>query len=131
MSNPQSSGPLNWVDIEKLLATPYVDSTTALGASATFTGTTRNLQVSTSPIIVYYAGVRAIVTANVAGTLYIDESPDGSTWLQGAASAAVAAGAVVTLSYKAVNGYVRVRYVNGSTAQSSFGLYSRIVGDIP
>jgi hypothetical protein len=131
MSNPQSSGPLNWVDIEKLLAAPYVDSTTALGASATFTGTTRNLQVSTSPIVVYYAGIRVIVTANVAGTLYVDESPDGNTWLQGAASAAVSAGAVVTLSYKAVNGYVRVRYVNGSTAQSSFGLYSRIVGDIP
>jgi hypothetical protein len=133
MSNPQSSGPLNWVDIEKLLATPYVDSTTALGANATFTGTTRNLQASTvtSPFVVYYAGIRVIVTANVAGTLYIDESPDGNTWLQGAASGAVSAGAVVTLSYKAVNGYVRVRYVNGSTAQTSFGLYSRIVGDIP
>jgi hypothetical protein len=47
MSNPQSSGPLNWVDIEKLAATPYVDSTTALGANATFAGTTRSFFVVT------------------------------------------------------------------------------------
>jgi len=116
--------------IEKLAAAPFVDSTTALGASATFTGATRNPQVTASPIVVYFAGIRVIVTADQAGTLYIDESPDGNTWLQGAASAAVAEGAVVTLNYRAVNGYVRARYVNGNTAQTSFGLYSRIVGGI-
>ncbi len=117
--------------LERLLALPYTDTTTPLGAGATFPGTSRDLQGASSTPYYHYAGIRTLVYADQAGTLYVDESPDGSTWTQGVSSVAVASGTVGRISHKATCRYVRLRYVNGSTAQGTFKLYSRVVGSDP
>jgi hypothetical protein len=115
---------------QRAMSTPYTDSTTPLGAGATFTGTSRDVQYSATSYI-YFDGIRAVVTADQAGTLYIDESPDNSTWILGLASVAVGANEVKTLSHKVTCRYVRVRYVNDGSAQGTFKLYSRVVGSNP
>ncbi|MGB9866709.1 MAG: hypothetical protein ACPLPR_02220 [Bacillota bacterium] len=100
----------------------YADTTTPLGANASFTGTTRDTG-STGQ----YNKFRVSVYADQPGTLYIDVSRDGSTWRQ-AASIAVGAGEYKELEIKVFRRYVRARYVNGSTAQSAFELCSALVG---
>ena len=113
---------------ERLLAAPYTDTTTALGAGATFTGTGRDLQISGSSPYPHFGEIRAWATADQAGTLYIDESPDNSTWINGVKSVALAANDVKGIEHKPAYRYVRVRYVNGATAQGSFRLWSRVAG---
>lgn len=114
--------------VEKLLATPYTDTTTALGASASFTGTARDTQVDSSSPYCFLGFIRAAALADQAGTLFIDESPDNTTWVLGVKSASVSANAVAILEHKPIYRYVRVRYVNGATAQTSFRLWSRVGG---
>ena len=99
----------------------YTDSTSALGAAAVFTGTSRIL--GSYGQFSYY---NASAYADVAGTLYIDWSCDAGTTWQVLNSASVAAGASVQLSaalvgFSSVN-YYRVRFVNGAAAQATFRL---------
>jgi hypothetical protein len=67
--------------------------------------------------------------ADVAGTVFIDQSLDTGATFQTIASAAVAAGTArqlvvnVTGNYTSVTQY-RVRYVNGAAAQATFRLSS-------
>jgi len=113
---------------EKLLAAPYTDTTTALGAGAAFTGTARDLQITTTSPFEHLGEIRAYATADQSGTLYIDESPDNTTWINGVKSVALAANEVKGIEHKPAYRYVRVRYVNGATAQGSFRLWSRVAG---
>jgi hypothetical protein len=105
------------------ISTGYVDSTTALAASATYTGTTR--ATSTMRSASFFT---ASAYADQAGTLFIDFSLDsGATW-QAVNSVAVAAGSTQTLSTRIV-GFLstasyRVRFVNGATAQTVFRIGS-------
>ena len=100
----------------------YTDSTTALGASATFTGTARDTG-STG----YYNKFRAQAYADQAGTLYIEQSRDSSTW-RVSATVSVGAGETKQVDVLIYTRYVRVRYVNGGTAQGAFELLSALVG---
>lgn len=101
----------------------YTDSVAALAGSATFTGTGRANSLS------QYGQFIATAFADVAGTVFIDQSLDTGATYQPIASAAVAAGGaqqlVVSLtgSYASSNLY-RVRYVNGAAAQATFRLSS-------
>ena len=101
----------------------YTDSTTALAASATFTGTGRNTTAT------QYAFYVASAYADQAGTLFIDQSLDSGTTYLPAASQAVAAATPVQLALRlsgalgSTNLY-RVRFVNGATAQGTFRLTS-------
>jgi hypothetical protein len=98
-------------------ATPAGNSTvTPLGVSGTFTGTTE-LNV--------YPDVMCSCYADVAGTLYFDFSVNGSDWRTfPPVGFSVAAG--IHEFHIAVKGprYFRVRYVNGSIAQTTFQLYT-------
>jgi hypothetical protein len=114
--------------VERLLATPYTDTTTALGANASFTGVARDTQLDGSSPYCYFGFIRAAALADQPGTLYIDESPDNSTWVLGVKSVAVSANTVAIIEHKPIYRYVRVRYVNGATAQTSFRLWSRVGG---
>lgn len=100
----------------------YTDSTTPLGANATFTGTSRDTGATGS-----WGRFRARAYADQPGTLYIDQSRDNSTW-RTTDSVAVGAGEVKFLEAPIMARYVRVRYVNGSTAQGAFELISALVG---
>jgi hypothetical protein len=87
-------------------------TTTPLGASSTYTSRTyvaQNLET-----IGFY------VYADQAGTVYYDVSFDGSTW-RTIRSVSVSAGASLSDYLQPITGhYVRLRYVNGSTAQGAF-----------
>lgn len=96
----------------------YADSTTALGISATFTGTSRDLGAENA-----YTEFVASATADVAGTLNVDASTNGTTWFL-AGTAAVAANGVAEVKAAVTARYYRVRYVNGAAAQATFSLRS-------
>jgi len=62
------------------------------------------------------------VYADQAGTLYVEQSPDGANW-DVVDSFSVSAGSGLGFSVEKVCPYARVRYVNGATAQAVFRLY--------
>ncbi len=101
----------------------YTDSTTALAASATFTGVARNNSLS------QYSFFAATAFADAAGTLYIEQSLDTGATYYPIASVAVAPNVPQQLSARVTGLYLssvlfRVRYVNGSAAQGTFRLSS-------
>lgn len=91
-------------------------STAALTGSATFTGTAE-LNIHPDVMVSCYS--------DVAGTLYFDFSVNGTDW-RTFPSSGFAVGAGIHEFHTAVKGprYFRVRYVNGSAAQSTFQLYT-------
>ena len=95
-----------------MLDVPQASSSVALGSGATYTGTSYR---DDNPEIL------VICKTDVAGTLYVDMSPDGSNWDR-TSSFVVVAG--VYEQHRLVKGsqWIRVRYVNGSAAQSYFRL---------
>lgn len=105
-------------------ATSFTDSTTALAAGASFTGTGRG-----AATLVQYAFFAASVYADQSGTLYLEQSLDtGANWFP-LASQAVAAGAGGQLVARLTGASTaatlyRVRYVNGAAAQATFRLSS-------
>lgn len=94
------------------------DSSTALGAGATFTGTTRD-----NGLQAYLKEFVANVITDQAGTLKIQKSTDNTNWFD-AAVVAVTAGTPVTLQTVVTTRYSRVVYVNGGVAQGSMNLTS-------
>lgn len=94
---------------------PHLESNTPLGSGGTY---------QTSPIFDFASTGGALIVStisNVAGTLYLEESTDGSSWVSSVPITAPANqrahGYLVTLKR-----YARIRYVNGGTAQASFEL---------
>ncbi|MBX9663472.1 hypothetical protein [Novosphingobium sp.] len=105
------------------LGNGFTDSTTALAASATFTGTGRANSAA------QFAFFNATAFADQAGTLFIDQSLDTGTSYQAIASQALAAGSGANLSVRLCGAVgtatlYRVRYVNGAGAQTTFRLSS-------
>ena len=106
------------------IQTQFTDSTTALAAGATFTGTTRD--ITTTP---RRNRVTARAFADQAGTLFIEQSRDSTTWRNPAThSVAVAVGETRQLTVDIVTRYWRVRYLNGATLQGAFELLSAEFG---
>jgi hypothetical protein len=99
----------------------YNESTTNLGASATFTGSSRDVGIAAGSVQPYSA-FNATVFADQAGTLRLEMSNDNTTWRRCTADTAVAANAPVTLSVPVVTRYHRAVYVNGASAQGAFML---------
>lgn len=95
----------------------YTDSTAPLAANATFTGSSRD--GGSAPT---YNRFRGWVYADQPGTLYLEQSRDNSTWR--VAQTVPAAVGVTTFDTKAYSRYIRLRYVNGATAQGAFELVS-------
>lgn len=99
----------------------YNESTTAQAASATLTGTTRDVGVAAAAVH-RYSAFNVMAFADVAGTVRIECSNDNTTWRRASADTAVAANAVVYLSVPVVTRYYRAVYVNGATLQTAFML---------
>jgi hypothetical protein len=99
-------------ELGKLVLIDY--TTTALAAGASWTST-----VDSDPATGRIVGS---VYADQAGTLYVEQSPDGTNW-DVVDSFSISAGAGLGFSVEKVCPYARVRYVNGATAQSVFRLY--------
>ncbi|WP_292929165.1 hypothetical protein [Novosphingobium sp. PASSN1] len=103
--------------------TGFTDSTAALAASATFTGTGRANSAA------QYEFFAATAYADQAGTLFIDQSLDTGATYQPIMSQAVTAGGAANIAVR-MCGTVgtatlyRVRYVNGATLQTVFRLSS-------
>jgi len=93
----------------------YADSSTNLGAGATFTGTSRD-----GGSIQGFNKFVAKAFANVAGTLRIEQSADNTNWRRATADTTVAADSVIELSTTATARYHRVIYINGASAQTQF-----------
>lgn len=100
--------------------TSYSDTSTSLGANATFTGTTRDLGASPTA-----NKIRVLARADQAGTAYVEQSTDGTNW-EGATSwsHAIAAGESCYFAVPIMMRYWRVKYVNGEQAQGSFRIAS-------
>jgi len=121
---------------QKLLASAYVDSTTNLGANAVFTGTSRTFEISSSSTGMYahFGTFQVSAYANVAGTLFIQESSDNSTWqtvYRKDLEAIVDTDGSTTIysasnTWKPTRKYGRVMFRNGSGAQGTFHLDSRV-----
>ena len=62
------------------------------------------------------------VFADQAGTLFIEQSPDSSNW-DVVDSYTISANAGIGFSVEKVAEYIKVRYVNGRTAQTVFRLF--------
>ena len=88
-------------------------STTALGAAGTFTGRAEDVSV--------YAAVNVFAFTDQAGTLFVEFSVDGQNWDK-SNSYVVSASTANSQSLAPPAQFVRVRYVNGATPQTSFRL---------
>lgn len=97
------------------------ESTTAQAASATVTGTSRDAGVAPGAFC-RYAAFNAFAFADVAGTLRIETSLDGTTWRKASADQAMTAGQGLYLSVPVTARYHRAVFVNGAGAQATFML---------
>ncbi len=101
----------------------FTDSTAALAAAATFTGTGR---ANSAAQLAFF---NATAFADQAGTLFIEQSLDTGATYQAVASQAVAANGAANLSVRMCGAVgtttlYRVRYLNGATLQTTFRLSS-------
>ena len=94
-----------------------VGTTSALGGSATFTGTAHDIGVISGAPGQTQSYFKAYFISDQTGTAYIDVSNDGTTWTVGATSA-ISVATPVILSVAALTKYHRARVVNGSTTQT-------------
>lgn len=106
------------------------DSVAALGASATFTGSARDLTVAATNATfassaTYARELRMSATADVAGTLYLEVSRDSTTWRRVKSVALAAAAGTGTSFYGEIihlpsTRYARMVFINGAGAQTYF-----------
>ena len=113
-------------------------STTVLAASASFTGTYKRVfyipdsSLSETPFHTPWARyITGVAYASHAGTLYVDQSNDGST-THFTESFAVTAGSGGSAAFlrRVYAAYVRVRFTNDATLQTDFSLFSILVGSV-
>lgn len=104
----------------QVLGGHYQDTITSLGASATFTGTSRD-----AAAVLAKKTFNACAFANQSGTLLIEMSNDNATWCT-AKKQAVVANEPVELSALIVTRYYRVKFINNAVAQTQFMLNSAL-----
>lgn len=97
------------------------ESVTAQAATATVTGTSRDVGVAVATAH-RYAAFNAFAFADQAGTLRVEISTDNTTWRRASADVAVAAGTPVHLSVPITARWYRAVYINGATLQTQFML---------
>ncbi len=117
--NVQAAISYDWVGIASRLdevgkLVPLDSTTSPLAANASWTSA-----VDDSPYTRFVCGY---AYSDQAGTLYVEQSPDGVNW-DLADSYSVSGGAAVRFSVEKLLPYARVRYVNGAAAQTVFRLY--------
>ena len=95
------------------------ETTTALGASATFTGPSRDCGTAAGTQGVY-AAFNVLARANQAGTVRIEGSANGTVWAPLTQDVALAANTPTILTVPLTTRFHRVVVANGATAQTSF-----------
>jgi len=96
-----------------------LETTTPLGANAEYVGQTQDRTYRT------HAWFHAMAYADVDGTIYIDQSHDGTNW-DLVSSAGLTGGAGTALSARITARYIRIRYLNGAVAQTTFRFGRRV-----
>lgn len=114
-SIPTGTNTIGTVDIGKNIQTVSTSTTANLAGSATFTGTLFSTGGN--------ARITGTIFADVAGTLYVDQSSDGTNY-DITTTVAVSAGIGTSFSVEVFAPNARIRYINGATIQSVFRLYS-------
>lgn len=108
------------------------DSSTALGANATFTGTSRDLTVTATATAfanaaTYAMELRVSAESDQSGTLWLEVSRDNTNWrrVKSVATAAVAGGGqYAEIVHRPSWRYARVGFTNGATLQTRFSIGS-------
>lgn len=108
------------------------DSATALGASASFTGTSRDLTVTATATAfanaaTYAKELRLSAESDVTGTLWLEVSRDNTNWrrIKSVATDAVTGGGFYAeIVHRPSWRYARVGYTNGAGAQARFSIGS-------
>lgn len=95
----------------------YDETTTPLGGGATWIS--RSLYTNTDD------SLTGSVFADQAGTLYIEQSADGTNW-DVSTSYAIVASTGRGFQEVILLPIIRVRYTNGATPQTTFRLYARM-----
>jgi hypothetical protein len=116
-TNVKNSEIIQPIDIQAQLKEQPFSTTTALGAGATYTSPTYDSMASGSN----FAWLTGKCFSNVAGTLHFEHSSDGTNWTR-TRSIALTAGQGFTFDERIFLRYVRLVYVNGATAQTTFRL---------
>lgn len=113
----------------------YDDSSTALAANATFTGTSRDLTVTATATAwanaaTYAQELRLSAESDVTGTLWLEVSRDNTNWrrVKSVATTAVTGGGFYAeIVHRPSWRYTRVGYTNGATLQARFTINSVLV----
>ncbi|TXH11237.1 MAG: hypothetical protein E6R03_14520 [Hyphomicrobiaceae bacterium] len=108
------------------------DSSTALGANATFTGTSRDLTVTATATAfanaaTYAMELRVSAESDQSGTLWLEVSRDNTNWrrVKSVATAAVSGGGqYAEIVHRPSWRYARVGFTNGATLQTRFSIGS-------
>lgn len=106
-----------------LRATAYNESTTALGASATFNGASRDTGTAAGNAITQNV-FSMFVRADQSGTANLQGSNDNAAWVT-VLTGAIVANTPLTLTSRVFFRYQRVQVVNGATAQGSINVNSQ------
>ena len=132
-----SSGRIGYVGgIQKLPAGPYTDTTTNLASGASYTGTSRDTQVDSSSPFTYYGIFQVATISDLTGTLWIQESADGSTWrtlysvnTTSLTDTDASTKYVTNVTWKVTQRYVRLVYKNtGAATTTLLNIFSRVIG---
>jgi hypothetical protein len=110
----------------------FDDSSTALGANLTFTGTSRDLTVTATATAfanaaTYAKEFRVSAEADVTGTLWVETSRDNTNWRRAksiATAAVTGGGFAAEIIHRPSWRYLRVGYTNGAGAQARFTIGS-------
>lgn len=110
-------------DIDKILTFPLTTAVgQALALSTTLTGPSLDLGFNHN-----WTAVRAFAKSDQAGTLYIDESQDGTNWFTVGLGTAITAGSAARAEIPVNTRFARVRYVNGTTAATALFITATLV----
>lgn len=105
-----------------IVNTLTAETSTPLAGNATFNGGTVDIASSAQGA----SRLRAFAYSDVAGTLNIQQSRDGTTW-RTTLSQAVGAAAGTVVESIISRRYIRVSYTNGAGAQATFELDTCLV----
>jgi hypothetical protein len=113
----------------------FDDSSTALAANATFTGTSRDLTVTATATAfanaaTYAKELRVSAESDVSGTLWLEVSRDNTNWrrVKSVATAAVTGGGqYAEIVHRPSWRYARVGFTNGATIQARFSIGSLLM----
>lgn len=115
----------------------YDDTSTALAANATFTGSSRDATVTATATAwanaaTYAREVRVVAESDVSGTLWVEYSRDNTNWrrIKSVATAAITGGGqAAEIIFAPAWRYWRAGYTNGATIQARFALNSVAVAN--